>query len=138
MAEINVVPYIDVMLVLLVIFMVTAPMLYHGVDLELPQASSSPLEEEQAEPLIVSLDAEGQIYLNMAEDPEAALQREELLEQVQAIMSEEPERRVLLRGDQDVRYGEVVALMAELREAGVARVGLVSQPPEEAAAPDAG
>ncbi|MBK5937671.1 protein TolR [Halorhodospira halophila] len=138
MSEINVVPYIDVMLVLLVIFMVTAPLLYHGVDLDLPQVSSSPLDEDEAEPLIVSVDAEGRVYLNLADDPEEPLSRGELLEQVGGIMSDDPERRVLLRGDQQVAYGEVVALMAELQAAGVPSVGLMSQPPDNGPAPDAG
>lgn len=127
-AEINVVPYIDVMLVLLVIFMVTAPLMFHGVDLDLPQVSSEPLEEEQKEPLIVSLDSAGLTYLNKADDPEEPLNREELIEVITAIMTESPGQRVLLRGDKQVSYGEVVALMADLREAGVQSVGLLSEP----------
>lgn len=128
MAEINVVPYIDVMLVLLVIFMVTAPLIYHGVDLDLPQATSEPLQDKQQEPLIVSLNAEGLIYLNKAENPDQPLGREELIEVVTSLIGESPNRRVLLRGDQQVPYGEVVALMADLREAGVQSVGLMSEP----------
>ena len=135
MAEINVVPYIDVMLVLLVIFMVTAPLLYHGVDLDLPQVESSPIDEEQQEPLIVSLDAEGAVYLNIADDPESALPRDELLARVQEVLAEEPDRRVMLRGDEEVSYGEVVALMADLQEAGVPSVGLMSQPADDAPGP---
>ena len=135
MAEINVVPYIDVMLVLLVIFMVTAPLLYHGVDLDLPQVESSPIDEEQQEPLIVSLDAEGAVYLNIADDPESALPRDELLARVRDVLAEEPDRRVMLRGDEEVSYGEVVALMADLQEAGVPSVGLMSQPADDAPGP---
>lgn len=138
MAEINVVPYIDVMLVLLVIFMVTAPMLYQGVNLDLPQADSEPLAEDEAEPLIVSLDAEGQVYLSTAEDPASPLPREELRARIAETVREEPERRVLLRGDEEVAYGEVVALMAELREAGVPSVGLMSRPSEDTSAAGAG
>ncbi|MBK1652287.1 protein TolR [Halorhodospira halochloris] len=128
MSEINVVPYIDVMLVLLVIFMITAPLIYHGVDLDLPQVSSEPIEEEQEEPLVVSLDAEGQTYLNKADDPDEPLERHELIEVITALMVESPGRRVLLRGDQHVSYGEVVALMADLRDANVQSVGLMSEP----------
>ncbi|MFP4129309.1 MAG: protein TolR [Halorhodospira sp.] len=138
MAEINVVPYIDVMLVLLVVFMVTAPMLYQGVKLDLPQVDSEPMAEEEAEPLIVSLDADGQVYLSTAEDSESPLSREALRARIAEIVREEPERRVLLRGDEAVAYGEVVALMAELREAGVPSVGLMSRPDEGNPASEAG
>ncbi|WP_338034646.1 protein TolR [Halorhodospira neutriphila] len=128
MAEINVVPYIDVMLVLLVIFMVTAPLLYHGVELDLPETRSEPLDEEQQEPVIVSIDADGRLYLNIAEEPEAALGREALLERIRAVMRQSPQRRVLVRGDRRVPYGEVVALMAQLQGAGVPSLGLMSRP----------
>jgi len=138
MAEINVVPYIDVMLVLLVVFMVTAPMLYQGVNLDLPQVDSEPIAEEEAEPLIVSLDADGQVYLSTAEDPASPLSREALRARIAEIVREEPERRVLLRGDEAVAYGEVVALMAELREAGVPSIGLMSRPDEGTPAAEAG
>ncbi|MBK1734705.1 protein TolR [Halorhodospira abdelmalekii] len=129
MSEINVVPYIDVMLVLLVIFMVTAPLLYHGIDLDLPQVASEPLEDEEREPLIVSLDTDGRVYLNVADDPEQAMGRDELLETIGRILRDQPNRRVLLRGDRKVEYGDVVALMAQLRQAGVRSVGLMSEPP---------
>ncbi len=138
MSEINVVPYIDVMLVLLVIFMVTAPLLYHGVDLDLPEVSSEPLDEDQQEPLIVSIDAEGQVYLSTADDPDAPLERDDMLTRVREAMDDAPERRVLLRGDREVPYGAVVSLMAELQAAGVPRVGLMSQPLENGDTPGAG
>ncbi|MFP4146447.1 MAG: protein TolR [Halorhodospira sp.] len=135
MAEINVVPYIDVMLVLLVIFMITAPMLYQGVELDLPQVSSEPLAEDESEPIIVSLDADGQLYLNIVEEPDSPLQREDLIERIGEAIGEEPQRRVFLRGDEAVPYGEIVGLMAELQEAGVPSIGLMSQPPAEETPP---
>ncbi len=130
MSEINVVPYIDVMLVLLVIFMVTAPLLYHGVDLELPEVASRPLDEDEREPLIVSLDAEGRTYLNMGEDPDLPLEGTALLDTVRSIIEEHPQRRVLIRGDEAVPYGRVVDVMASLQRAGVPKVGLMSRPPD--------
>ncbi len=130
MSEINVVPYIDVMLVLLVIFMVTAPLLYHGVDLELPQVASRPLDDDEREPLIVSLDAEGRTYLNLVEEPELPLEGPALMETVRSLLQDDPQRRVLIRGDEAVPYGRVVEVMAALQQAGAPRVGLMSRPPD--------
>lgn len=132
MSEINVVPYIDVMLVLLVIFMVTAPLLYHGVELDLPEVASTPLDEDEAEPVIVSLDAQGRAYLNTAEAPDEPLGRDALLEAVARAVEDNPQRQVLIRGDEAVPYGRVVDVMAALRGAGVPSVGLMSRPPDGA------
>ena len=129
MAEINVVPFIDVMLVLLVIFMITAPMLTQGVQLDLPQVSSEPIEsQEEREPLIVSVDREGAYYLMMGDD-EMTVGLEELGDRVIILLERQPDTQVLVRGDRFVPYGEIVALMSTLQTAGVANVGLISEPP---------
>ena len=129
MAEINVVPFIDVMLVLLVIFMITAPMLTQGVQLELPQVSSEPIEsQEEREPLIVSVDREGTYYLMLGDD-EMTVGLEELGDRVIILLERQPDTQVLVRGDRFVPYGEIVTLMSTLQTAGVANVGLISEPP---------
>ena len=129
MAEINVVPFIDVMLVLLVIFMITAPMLTQGVQLDLPQVSSEPIEsQEEREPLIVSVDREGTYYLMLGDD-EMTVGLEELGDRVIILLERQPDTQVLVRGDRVVPYGEIVALMSTLQTAGVANVGLISEPP---------
>ncbi len=129
MAEINVVPYIDVMLVLLVVFMVTAPMLMQGVQVDLPQAPSEPLSEQQDEPLIVSVRADGTYYLNLGGDQETAKPLAEIKESVARVLRQKPETAVLVWGDHNVGYGVVVALMTELQNAGAPSVGLVTEPP---------
>ncbi len=129
MSEINVVPYIDVMLVLLVVFMVTAPMLMEGVEVDLPEAPSKPLDEQETEPLIVSLRSDGTYYLNLGEDPEKALPLDEVVDKVEKILKNKPETRVLVWGDQSSDYGTVVHLMARLQGAGAGTVGLVTESP---------
>lgn len=132
MSEINVVPYIDVMLVLLVIFMVTAPMLTQGVKVELPETSSDPIQSQKdVESIIVSVDAAGAYYLEVGDrgsDPMALL---ELREQVAKVLSQRSLKEVLVRGDQHVEYGRVVHLMAELQAAGATSVGLITEAPLE-------
>lgn len=131
-SEVNVLPYIDVMLVLLVIFMVTAPILTQGVDVELPEVTSEPIQtDEQNEPLVVALDAEGNYYLERGEDSDEALTLEEAIEQVARFKRQNPDLPVLVRGDRRVAYGEVVILMSRLQSAGVTQVGLISKPPED-------
>lgn len=130
MSEINVVPYIDVMLVLLVIFMITAPLMLTGVDVTLPQADAQPEEVEDQEPLVLSVDAEGRYYLNIGADPESPITEDELMTLTAAVMRREPERRVLVRGDAGVSYQRVVHAMAVMQRAGVPQVGLVAQRPE--------
>jgi biopolymer transport protein TolR len=131
MAEINVVPYIDVMLVMLVIFMVTAPLLTQGVKVDLPEASAEPMPPEDQEPLVVSVDAAGSLYLNIADDPSQAITGDDLKQRVAAVLRRSPKRSVLVRGDQAANYGSVVAAMVLLQQAGVPDVGLVTESPEE-------
>jgi len=130
MAEINVVPYIDVMLVMLVIFMVTAPLLTQGVKVELPEADAEPMDADQQEPVVVSVDAAGNFYLNVGEDPDAPIDGETLVNSVSAVLRRRQDQKVLVRGDHAVDYGHVVAAMVLLQQAGVPGIGLVTEPPE--------
>lgn len=129
MAEINVVPYIDVMLVLLVVFMVTAPLLMQGVKVDLPQAPSAPLDEKQDEPLIVSVKKDGSYYLNLGADQNKAKPLAKIKETVAKVLRQKPKTPVLVWGDHSVKYGIVVGLMTELQGAGAPSVGLVTEPP---------
>lgn len=129
MAEINVVPYIDVMLVLLVIFMVTAPLLNQGVKVDLPQAASAPIDNKDQEPLIISIKADGSYYIKLGKDEESAKPLSEVSEQVGKIVKLRPETPVLVWGDTSVPYGKVVELMSRLTQAGAESVGLVTEPP---------
>ena len=131
MAEINVVPYIDVMLVMLVIFMVTAPLLTQGVQVELPTADAEPIDDKDKEPLVVNVDAAGNLYLNVGESPETPLDGETLANNVAAVLRRQPGKSVLVRGDHAVDYGTVVSAMVLLQSAGVPNVGLVTDPPEQ-------
>jgi biopolymer transport protein TolR len=126
-AEINVVPYIDVTLVLLIIFMVTAPMLTQGVDVELPKASSEPVETQDEEPLIVTVDAEGLYYINLGEDETVPKSAEQIAGQIKQILSVNPGKMMLVRGDRQASYDQVVQLMVLLQGAGAERVGLVTE-----------
>ncbi len=128
-AEINVVPYIDVMLVLLVIFMATAPLLMQGVEVDLPKADSSPVSDSDAEPLIVSIDGQARLYLNLGASDDQALSMETVKQRVATVLKRNPEKAVMVWGDAAVPYGEVVVLMSELQEAGAPSVGLVTEAP---------
>jgi biopolymer transport protein TolR len=130
MAEINVVPYIDVMLVLLIIFMVTAPLLMQGVKVDLPEAASDPVENQDPEPLIVSVKASGELFLNLGADPEQALSLATIKQRVGVVMRRNPTKPVMVWGDRNVPYGEVVVLMSALQEAGAPSVGLVTDSPQ--------
>ena len=132
MAEINVVPYIDVMLVLLVIFMITAPLLSQGVKIDLPQTPAEPLEDQTQEPLIVEVDSNGSYYLNFGEEQGQAVDSATLVNRVGALSRHRPEISVLVKGDKSAAYGDVVIAMALLQKAGVASVGLVTEPPQTA------
>ena len=135
MAEINVVPYIDVMLVLLIIFMVTAPLLNLGVDIELPQAAAKQLEKNE-EPVLVSIDQEGQMYLTLGAETREKIDADELVRKVHAFVSNNPKVSVLVGGDKRVDYGRIYQAMVLLQQAGVPHVGLMSQPASDADAQD--
>ncbi len=128
-AEINVVPYIDVMLVLLVIFMVTAPLLTRGVEVDLPKAAAIPVKNKDDLPLIVSVKADGSYYLNVGADQEKRIAIEKIGDSVAKILRQKPETPVLIWGDEKVDYGVVVKLMARLQGSGAASVGLVTEAP---------
>src|SRR5262245_55287078 len=124
MSDINVVPYIDVMLVLLIIFMITAPLLTQGIDVDLPKAPANPLDPTKDEPIVLSIDKEGRFFLNVGEKPEAPLEDAAVLEKVSAIVRANPQANVVVKGDQAVPYGRVVAGYALLSQAGVQKLGL--------------
>lgn len=123
MSEINVVPYIDVMLVLLVIFMITAPLLSQGVKVELPETAASPVPSKDSETLVVTIDKKGQYYLDDRKIKPAALRKK-----VAVVMRLRPQTPILVRGDRRVPYGKVVEAMALLKGAGAPSVGLITQP----------
>ena len=125
-SDINVVPYIDVMLVLLVIFMVTAPMLSQGVKVDLPDANSSTLESKE-EPLIVSIKKDGKLYVNLG-DEKKAKNLEDITQSIAKVSKAKPGTQVFVWGDTAVPYGQVVKLMSELQAAGIQQVGLVTEP----------
>lgn len=128
MAEINVVPYIDVSLVLLIIFMVTAPMLQTGVDVDLPQATAKPIPDKNEPPLIISINQAGELFLDISNRSDQPISIDELAEKIMAVLSEKPDTSVMIRGDKAVDYGKVVTVMATLKHAGVPNVGLVTSP----------
>ena len=131
MAEINVVPYIDVMLVLLVIFMITAPLLTQGVSVDLPQASAEALSKDADEPLIVSVDVNGNYYLNVGDDPDTAIDADKMITMVAAVLRHKPGTPVMIKGDRNVLYEKVVTAMTFLQSAGVPSVGLITRNPEK-------
>ena len=126
-AEINVVPYIDVVLVLLIVFMITAPLLTQGVKVDLPQASSSPVDKNE-EPLIVSIKRDGSLYINLGKDDKNAVSIDVIQKQVISVLHAKPETPILVWGDRNVDYGKVVTLMTQLQAAGADSVGLVTEP----------
>lgn len=131
MGEINVVPFIDVMLVLLVIFMITAPMLTQGVQVELPQVTSEPIDaQEDSDPIVISVDREGGYFISLGEDS-TSVTLDEMSQRVVAILQQRPGTPVMVRGDRNVAYGQIVVLMSTLQGAGVANVGLLSEPPQD-------
>jgi len=130
-AEINVVPYIDVMLVLLIIFMVTAPLLNLGVDIHLPQSAAKSLQD-QKQPVLVSVKKDGSLYLTLNGGKREPIDADALKEKVGAFIKENPQTPVLIGGDVDADYGKVYAAMVLLQQAGVPKVGLMSQPAQPA------
>ncbi len=131
MSEINVVPYIDVMLVLLVIFMVTAPLMTQGIKVDLPDAASGPLDVSQDEPmLVVSVKQDGTYYMNVGEEEEPVVLGD-IGERAAKIIAANPDIKVLVEGDKALAYGVIVDLMNVLQTAGAGSVGLVTEPPTE-------
>jgi biopolymer transport protein TolR len=132
MAEINVVPYIDVMLVLLVIFMITAPLLTQGVRVDLAEADARPIEEDAKRPLVVSVEADGSWSMTYDDDRTQEVDAEGLLQKSAAVIANNPGIPVLIKGDRAVAYDRVVQAMVILQQAGAPSVGLITQPPETA------
>jgi biopolymer transport protein TolR len=132
MGDINVVPYIDVMLVLLVIFMVTAPMLTQGIQVDLPKAAATPLDPDllkDNEPLVLSIDAEGRYYLSVGTEEDAPIADTEVVDRAAKVLRRSPETPVLVKADRQVPFGSVVAGMVLLQDAGAAKVGFLTEPP---------
>ncbi|WP_299668592.1 protein TolR [uncultured Psychromonas sp.] len=127
-AEINVVPYIDVMLVLLIIFMVTAPLVTQGVKVDLPQAVAESLPEDTKPPLIASIDKQGQYYLSVGDSVDTPLAAEEMSALVERQLELDPNSQFIVKGDGDVNYKTVIDLMVLLQQAGVPSLGLMTEP----------
>ncbi|MFO7713452.1 protein TolR [Desulfosarcina sp.] len=127
MSDINVTPFVDVMLVLLIIFMVTAPMMVQGVDVALPEVSAKPMETDK-ENLTVTIDREANIFIN-----DFQVRMDFLKEKLEKILAGKTDREVFFRADKDVPYGIVVGVMAEIKAAGVEKLGMVTDPFEEPA-----
>jgi biopolymer transport protein TolR len=135
MGDINVVPYIDVMLVLLIIFMITAPLLTQGISVDLPEVGAEPLDPEdleQNEPLVVSIDRDGLFYLNVGGDPEAPIDEQTLLERVGAVVRQAPQTPVFVKSDQAAFVGQFARAMVIIQRAGATSVNMITDPlPEE-------
>jgi biopolymer transport protein TolR len=128
MSEINVVPYIDVMLVLLIIFMITAPLLTQGINVDLPKASAQPVAADNNEPLVLSIDKDGKFYLNVGDKNDAAIDEATLVERASAVIRRNPQIQVLVKADQAVPYGRVVLGGSLLTQAGATKMGLLTDP----------
>jgi len=129
MGEINVVPYIDVMLVLLVIFMVTAPMLMQGVKVDLPEANAEPIESvPDHDPLVLSVDSAGNLYINAGDNEDQPQSGAEIARRVQIVLGEKPDTPVFVKADRAVPYGNVVGAMVVLQQAGADNIGFVTDP----------
>ena len=129
MAEINVVPYIDVMLVLLVIFMVTAPLLTQGIEVDLPKAAAQPIQDvPNTPPLVLSVDKEGNLYINVGDDEDKPTTGEEVIRRVGIVMRTSPETQILVKADRAVPYGNVVGAMVVLQQGGAESIGFVTDP----------
>lgn len=128
MGEINVVPYIDVTLVLLIIFMITTPMLQTGVEVDLPKAESATVEQKEGvPPIVISIKKEGQYYVNVDGVTDELIQPEEINARVEAVLSNNKSPQVLINADKSIEYGSVVTVMASLKSAGVPNVGLMTK-----------
>ncbi len=131
MAEINVVPYIDVMLVLLVIFMITAPLLTQGVKVDLPVADAEPIPPEADDPVVVSVNSAGEYFIDVGEGKNNPVDEETLMIRVAAVLKYRPKTPILVRGDRSVDYGRVVRAMVLIQQAGAPNVGLITETPEQ-------
>jgi len=134
MGEINVVPYIDVMLVLLIIFMVTAPLLIQGVDVDLPSLDAEPIDPDQlqdSQPITVTVNRDGEYYLSIGQEDDRQVSGDELMDRVAEALAERPDSPVYVRGDRNVNYGKVMEVMSALRSAGAPGVGLITEPPQQ-------
>ena len=129
MGEINVVPYIDVMLVLLIIFMVTAPLLTQGIKVELPKAGAEPIEDiADAEPLVISVDAEGNLYINVGDNEDEPTSGADIVSRITAVLNRSPDTPVLVKADRAVPYGNVVGAMVLMQQGGADNVGFITDP----------
>jgi len=129
MGEINVVPYIDVMLVLLVIFMVTAPLLTQGIEVDLPKAAAEPIQDvPNSPPLVLSVDKEGNFYINVGDDEDQPTTGEEIVRRVGIVLRNSPETQILVKADRAVPYGYVVGAMVVLQQGGADSIGFVTDP----------
>jgi biopolymer transport protein TolR len=126
-SEINVVPYIDVMLVLLIIFMITAPLIQQGVEIDLPQANANPMPHDQKEPLILTVSKTGEFYLNVGDDIKKPVDDDVVVHRVAAVLKYQPDTPVLINGDKDVDYGRVTSAMVLLQTAGAEKIGLMTE-----------
>ena len=128
-SEINVVPYIDVMLVLLIIFMITAPIVQQGVEIELPKVAANSLPPEQQEPVILTVSKNGEYYLNIGDNLKDPVSNDIVVKRISLVLKQKPQIPVLVRGDKDVDYGSVTTAMVLLQSAGVEKVGLMTEQP---------
>jgi biopolymer transport protein TolR len=126
MSDINVTPFVDVMLVLLIIFMVTAPMMMQGVDVALPEATAEPLLTEEQDQLLITIDNQSRVFIN-----DISVSVEELNTKLKKILSGRSDRQVYLKADKDITYGKVVRVMSEIKMAGVEKLGMVTLPVTE-------
>jgi biopolymer transport protein TolR len=131
MGEINVVPYIDVMLVLLIIFMVTAPLLTQGIDVDLPKVGADPLETPDREPLVLTVDKEGLLFLNVGSNEDEPVDAATVVARTAAVLQRAAETPVLVKADQAVSHGVVVSAMRLLQQAGAPSVGIMTDPEQQ-------
>ena len=137
MSEINVVPYIDVMLVLLVIFMVTAPMLTQGISVELPKAGAEPIDDiADHQPVVLSVDAAGNLYLDIGDNEDEPISGADVVNRVSIVIRNQPDTPILVKADRAVPYGNVVGAMVLLQRAGAESVGFVTDPLESYPVPE--
>ena len=128
LSEINVVPYIDVMLVLLIIFMITAPLLTQGISVDLPKAPAQAVATDNNEPLVLSVDKDGKFYLNVGDKVESPIDEAALLERASAVLRRNPQTQVIVKADQAVAYGRVVLGASLLQQSGAAKISFLTDP----------